>query len=121
VATGPEAIALLTDAELLQLGFLVSPIWQTEPWASRIAENTPGAEPIDAPLLIVQGTEDVLIRPDIQRRFVARLCETGQQLEYREFTDVGHLGVDDTADDYVVDWLTDRLTTPPTIHTCGTD
>jgi uncharacterized membrane protein HdeD (DUF308 family)/acetyl esterase/lipase len=121
VATGPEAIALLTDAELLQLGFLVSPIWQTEPWASRIIENTPGAEVIDAPLLIVQGTEDVLIRADIQRRFVARLCEAGQQLEYREFTDVGHLGVDDTADDYVVQWLTDRLTGPPTIQTCADD
>jgi hypothetical protein len=63
----------------------------------------------------------VLIRPDIQRRFVARLCDTGQQLEYREFTDVGHLGVDDTADEYVVAWLTDRLTSPPTINTCGTD
>ncbi len=121
VATGPEALSLLTDAELLQLGFLVSPIWETEPWASRITENTPGAEPIDAPLLIVQGTDDVLIRPDIQRRFVTRLCDNGQQLEYREFADVGHLGVDDTADDYVVDWLTDRLTTPPTIQTCGTD
>jgi acetyl esterase/lipase len=122
VATGPEAIALLTDAELLQLGFLVSPIWQTEPWASRIAENTPGAEPIDAPLLIVQGTEDVLIRADIQRRFVSRLCEPGQQLEYREFTDVGHLGVDDTADDYVVEWLTDRLTThPPSTPAAPTD
>jgi pimeloyl-ACP methyl ester carboxylesterase len=121
VATGPEAVSLLTDAELLQLGFLVSPIWETEPWASRIAENTPGAEPIHAPLLIVQGSDDVLIRPDIQRRFVARLCDTGQQLEYREFTDVGHLGVDDTADEYVVAWLTDRLTSPPTINTCGTD
>jgi uncharacterized membrane protein HdeD (DUF308 family)/pimeloyl-ACP methyl ester carboxylesterase len=121
VATGPEAIALLTDAELLQLGFLVSPIWQTEPWASRIIENTPGAEPIDAPLLIVQGTEDGLIRADIQRRFVSRLCDNGQQLEYREFTDVGHLGVDDTADDYVVQWLTDRLTSPPTITTCAAD
>jgi uncharacterized membrane protein HdeD (DUF308 family)/acetyl esterase/lipase len=121
VATGPEAVALLTDAELLQLGFLVSPIWQTEPWASRIAENTPGAERIDAPLLIVQGTDDVLIRADIQRRFVSRLCESGQQLEYREFTGVGHLGVDDTADDYVVEWLTERLTSPPTINTCGTD
>ncbi|MFU8840995.1 MAG: hypothetical protein ACNA8R_09770 [Nitriliruptoraceae bacterium] len=101
VTTGPEAVSLLTDAELLQLGFLVSPIWETEPWASRIAENTPGDEPIHAPLLIVQGTDDVLIRPDIQRRFVARLCGTGQQLEYREFAD--------------------RLTSPPTIDTCGTD
>lgn len=119
VATGPEAIALLTEAELLQLSFLVSPIWQTEPWASRIEENTPGDEPIDAPLLIVQGTDDVLIRADIQREFVTRLCENDQVLEYREFTDVGHLGIDDTAEDYVVEWLTARLTAPPAIDTCG--
>jgi uncharacterized membrane protein HdeD (DUF308 family)/alpha-beta hydrolase superfamily lysophospholipase len=119
VATGPEALALLTESELLQLGFLVSPIWATEPWAGRIADNTPGNQPIDAPLLIVQGTDDVLIRADIQRRFITRLCDNGQQLEYREFTDVGHLGVDDMADDYVVGWLTDRLTSPPSIDTCG--
>ncbi len=121
VATGPEAVSLLTDAELLQLGFLVSPIWETEPWASRIAENTPGNDPIDAPLLIVQGTDDVLIRADIQRRFVQRLCALGQQLEYREVPGVGHLGVDDAADDDVVAWLTDRLTSDPTVDTCETD
>jgi uncharacterized membrane protein HdeD (DUF308 family)/pimeloyl-ACP methyl ester carboxylesterase len=87
----------------------------------RAFDDTPGNDPIDAPLLIVQGTDDALIRADIQRRFVSRLCESDQQLEYREFTGVGHLGIDDTADDYVVEWLTDRLTSPPTINTCGTD
>jgi uncharacterized membrane protein HdeD (DUF308 family)/acetyl esterase/lipase len=120
VATGPEALALLTDAELLQLGFLVSPIWETEPWAARIAENTPGDTRIDAPLLIVQGTDDALIRADIQRRFVERLCRADQQLEYREIPDVGHLGIDDTADDFVVDWLTDRLSGDPPLTTCET-
>jgi hypothetical protein len=54
-------------------------------------ENTPGSGAIDAPVLIVQGTDDVLIRADIQRRFVQRLCALGQQREYREFTDVGRL------------------------------
>jgi acetyl esterase/lipase/uncharacterized membrane protein HdeD (DUF308 family) len=119
VVTGPEAISLLTDAELLQLGFLVSPIWETEPWASRIAENTPGREPIRAPLLIVQGTDDALIRADIQRRFVERLCASGQQVEYREITDVGHLAVHGAAADDVVVWLTDRLSTGSTTGTCG--
>jgi acetyl esterase/lipase/uncharacterized membrane protein HdeD (DUF308 family) len=121
VATGPEALALLTEAELLQLGFLVSPIWETEPWASRIAQNTPGAERINAPLLIVQGTEDVLIRPDIQRRFAARLCEAGQELEYRELPGVGHLAIDDDADTQVVTWLTARERGDPATTTCASD
>lgn len=119
VVHGAEAISLLADAELLQLAFLVSPIWETEPWASRIVENTPGNEPIDAPLLIVQGSDDVLIRADIQRRFVERLCDSGQQVEYREVDGAGHLGVDDAADADVVAWLTDRLATPPASDPCA--
>jgi acetyl esterase/lipase len=121
VATGPEALALVAEAELLQLAFLVSPIWDTEPWASRIAENTPGGEPTDAPILIVQGADDVLIRPDIQRRFAARLCEARQLLEYRELTGAGHLDVDDEAADDVVAWLGDRLAGDPAVTTCDAD
>jgi hypothetical protein len=52
---------------------------------------------------------------------VRRLCGSGQQSEYREFTDVGHLAVDDAADDHVVAWLTDRLSSEPPISPCGTD
>lgn len=95
--------------------FLVSPIWETKPWVSRIAQNTPGSELIEAPLLIVQGTDEVLIPADIQQRFAQRLCASGQQLEYREVPGAGHLAVGDAADDEVVRWLTDRLSTPPPI------
>ncbi len=121
VAIGPEAFGLMIQAELLHLGFLVSSIWETEPWASRIADNTPGNALIDAPLLIVQGDRDSLIRPDIQRRFVDRLCTSGQQVEYREIAGAGHLDVDDTAAGMVVDWLTDRLTDAPAVSACATE
>lgn len=118
VKIGPEAFALMIQAELLHLGFLVSAIWETEPWASRIAENTPGDVVIDAPLLIVQGDRDSLIRPDIQRRFVDRLCTSGQQVEYRELPGAGHLDVDDAAAGLVVDWLVERLTDTPAGSAC---
>ena len=67
----------------------------------------------------MQGSDDVLIRADIQRRFVERLCDSGQQVEYREVDGAGHLGVDDAADADVVAWLTDRLATPPASDPCG--
>ena len=121
VAIGPEAFGLMIQAELLHLGFMVSSIWETEPWASRIADNTPGNEVYDAPLLIVQGERDSLIRPDIQRRFVGRLCTSGQHVEYREVAGAGHLDVDDAAAGMVVDWLTDRLTAVPTTSTCAVE
>jgi hypothetical protein len=50
---------------------------------------------------------------------VQRLCASGQQVEYRELTDVGHLTIDDAADDDVVTWLTDRLSTQSTTGTCS--
>lgn len=118
LAAGPELLALMIDAELLHLGFLATPIWDIEPWAGRIAANTPGAEPIHAPLLLVQGARDALIQVDIQRGFVDRLCTQGQQLTYRELPDAGHLDIDEQAAELVVGWLTDRLTTPAAGSTC---
>ena len=121
LAPGPELVALLLQAELLKLGFLLSPIWDTEPWASRIAANTPGQERIDAPLLVVQGDRDALIRADIQRAFTDRLCADGQVLEYREVKGAGHLDVDRKSTDVVVPWLTDRLADADVAGTCTTD
>ena len=72
-------------------------------------------------VLVVQGDRDSLIRPDIQRRFVGRLCTSGQHVEYREVAGAGHLDVDDAAAGMVVDWLTDRLTAVPTTSTCAVE
>jgi len=121
LAPGPELASLLVQAELLKLAFLLSPIWETEPWASRIVANTPGQQRIDAPLLVVQGDRDSLIRADIQRDFTDRLCAAGQVLEYREITGAGHLDVDHKARDLVVPWLTDRLAGVEVAATCTVD
>lgn len=120
LAPGPELMALLLQAELLKLGFLLSPIWDTEPWASRIADNTPGGQRFRAPLLLVQGTRDSLIRADIQRGFNDRLCANGQVVEYREIDGAGHLDVSHQAGDTVVSWLTERHAGVPAPGTCPT-
>ncbi len=118
LASVPEIMGLLVQAELLKLGFLLDPIWSTEPWATRIAENTPGGERFGAPLLLVQGERDSLIRPDIQRSFAARLCSNRQQLEFVEVPGAGHLDVDERAASRVVAWLNDRAAGVPAENTC---
>lgn len=119
IAAGPDAVTLLTEAELLQLRFFLAPVWEVEPWASLIADNTPGDVTIEAPLVLIQGADDALILPELQRGFAARLCDGGQQLEYREVAGIGHLGIDDAASELVVEWLGDRLDGVPATSTCG--
>ncbi|MFP4234505.1 MAG: lipase family protein [Nitriliruptoraceae bacterium] len=114
----PEIMGLLVQAELLKLGFLLGPIWSTEPWATRIAENTPGGERFGAPLLLVQGERDSLIRPDIQRGFAARLCSSRQHLQFVEVPGAGHLDVDELAAGQVVAWLNDRAAGRDAPDTC---
>lgn len=114
----PDIMGLLVQAELLKLGFLLAPIWSTEPWATRIAENTPGGQRFGAPLLLVQGERDSLIRLDIQRDFAARLCTNRQQLEFIEVPGAGHLDVAEQTASQVVAWLNDRAADQPAGDTC---
>ena len=48
------------------------------------------AEKMQRPVLIVQGANDVRVRPDQARRMVDALRQAGKQVEYLEIADMGH-------------------------------
>jgi hypothetical protein len=58
VATGPESARAAHRRRAAAAGLPRLPDLADRAMASRIVENTPGAEPIDVPLLIVQSTVD---------------------------------------------------------------
>jgi acetyl esterase/lipase len=58
----------------------------------RLRENNPD-QPMPEPLLIAQGLDDDLVLPDAQARYVRRLCDAGQALEYRTYAGRGHLSL----------------------------
>jgi alpha-beta hydrolase superfamily lysophospholipase len=84
-----NSLCLLTHtSELHSIGqplvgdFLLSDPSTTEPWASYLAENSPGAARIDVPVLVAQGEADTLVRPQSSADFVATSCSIGTPARY---------------------------------------
>ncbi len=61
-----------------------------EPWRSLAAANTPPPTPADIPLFIAQGTADRLVRPEVTRDYVARVCRRGGRVRFVALPGVGH-------------------------------
>ena len=80
------------------LGSLVlhQPIWGEEPsagaLADRLLQNSP-TSPIAAPLLLLQGAADTLIRPEAQAAYVDARCAVGERVDYREYEGLDHVGL----------------------------
>jgi acetyl esterase/lipase len=75
----------------VQLRDEVSPLGSptTEHWAPFLAENSPTGH-LDVPLLVLQGAEDPIIRPDITQRHVDERCAAGDEVELRILPGIGH-------------------------------
>ena len=115
-----QILGALPGALLLGFGFLSKPVWEVEPWKTIAAENTPGAAPIPAPLLVVQGTGDGVVFPDVTERFVQRLCRRGDTVSLRLYPDAGHVETSSLAVTDIVAWLANRVAgKKPAPATCG--
>jgi len=91
------------------------------PLGDRLRENTP-AGGIDVPLLLAQGESDPLIAIDLQDEFVESLCSAGQQVDYRTYPGLDHMGLvgrDSPLVTQLFEWTRSRLSGDPEItNTC---
>jgi len=82
---------------------------------NRLRENDPNG-PIATPVLIVQGTADQMVSPEITDRFVQQQCLAGLSIKYITFAGLDH-GTMDTPKSPVgpelVRWTQDRLENRP--------
>lgn len=76
--------------------FITEPFYQkdvhTGPLYTRLQENVPNV-PLGVPLFLGQGEADPLIIPEVQTQYVAKLCDSGQVVEYHTYPGLDHLGV----------------------------
>lgn len=74
--------ALHDVAKPLVGGFLSADPETTEPWAGLLAANTPGGTALPMPLLVAQGLNDKLVRPDSTTAFVEGEQRLGTDVRY---------------------------------------
>ena len=115
----PQALAIQPDmnslcllTKLSELHAIAQPVvgqfvtadpTTTAPWDRLLAENSAGATGFDAPLLIVQGLQDELVRPADTERYVTLARSLGIDVTYRTVTvathaTIAYLGLADLID-----------------------
>jgi uncharacterized membrane protein HdeD (DUF308 family) len=114
-----QVLGSVPSALVLGLTFLSAPVWETEPWHTIAEQNTPGAVPVDAPMLIVQGAADTIVDPAITKRYVDRLCASGVDVDLRLYPGIGHLETGHDAAPDVERWIADRFAGKPAPSACG--
>jgi len=80
-----------------------------EPWKRLLAENTIGTLPPEIPILIAQGTADVVVDPPVTKAYADRLCLAGNTVEMLRYPGVGHGMISRDAAKPSVDWIADRF------------
>ncbi|MBK9178107.1 MAG: prolyl oligopeptidase family serine peptidase [Acidimicrobiales bacterium] len=84
-------------------------------WPARFTESQVGNRPIPAPVLVIQGTDDVIVYPDTVAAMAQRLCANGTAVDVRLKPGEGH-GVAVQGD--LLPWLAERFAGAPAASTC---
>ena len=103
---------VLTDPPLVtaeKLTFTKEDPATIEPWATYLRQNSVGPDPIPAPMLIIQGTADDIVRPEATADFIEQRCHAGESLQYLAVDGAGHVGVQFASAAAVVLWTRDRF------------
>ena len=117
--TKRQILASVPGSLALNLTFLHTPPWETEPWKTIVQTNNPGATRTGAPLLIVQGDADPIVAPGVTARLVDKLCAEGETVELRILEGTAHLDAGHVAVPDVVHWIADRFAGKPAPTTCS--
>jgi pimeloyl-ACP methyl ester carboxylesterase len=88
------------------------------PWDNLLERNAAGRQPISAPVLVVQGTADLLVPATTTEAFVQRLCRLGSDVQLNRYPEVGHGAVISAAMRDMLTWAADRRNGSPASSTC---
>ena len=83
-----------------------------------LADNAVGRRPATVPVLVLQGTADPLVRPEVTEEAVGRSCATGATVELRTYDGADHRTVLESTPD-ALGWLIDRFAGVAPATTCG--
>src|ERR1700722_13797567 len=90
-----------------------------EPWHTLLAENSPGALPPEIPVFLAQGTDDVIIHPDVTKAYAAKLCKAGSKVHMLSMPNIGHGRAAQASTQAMLGWTSDRFTGAPAPDDCS--
>jgi acetyl esterase/lipase len=80
-----------------------------EPWRTLLTENSPGALPPEIPVFLAQGTDDVIIHPDVTKAYAAKLCKAGSKVHMLSMPNIGHGRAAQASTEAMLEWTSDRF------------
>ena len=109
IETRSQLLVALPDTLRLGKDWVTFEEIDTDPWRRHIEQNTPGAAPIDVPILLTQGLDDTIVWADLNVDWARAACERGERVEVVTLPGVGHDGAGKASAPAAVPWIVDRF------------
>jgi dipeptidyl aminopeptidase/acylaminoacyl peptidase len=78
-------------------------------WAELMRVNSVAPRKLGVPLLIAQGSADVIVAPEVTRQFVEQMCRVGQPLRFVEVAGGDHVTIAKRTARTTIDWSSGRF------------
>jgi pimeloyl-ACP methyl ester carboxylesterase len=88
-------------------------------WADLMRANSVAPRRLGVPLLIAQGSADVIVAPAVTRTFVGKMCRAGQRLRFIEVAGGDHVTIAARTATTTIDWISDRFAGKPAPDDCS--
>ena len=98
-----------TEKPLEQHFLTVQQPANTEPWHSLLEKNTPDALPPRIPVFLAQGSVDQIIRPDVTKQYMHKLCQAGSKVKMMWLPNIGHGRAAQASTIAAVNWIAARF------------
>lgn len=102
----------------LKQRFLEADPLRVDPWSNLLVKNSLFRFEGTVPALVIQGTADDIVRPQVTANFVRASCRAGANIEYVTLAGKGHGGAMDAGETRAVNWLAARLAGRPARSNC---
>ena len=89
------------------------------PWAEQMLANSVLPRNFGVPLLVAQGSADLIVSPKVTSTFVTAVCRTGQPVRFLQIAGGDHVTIAKRTATTTIDWITDRFAGRVVQDDCG--
>lgn len=112
--------ARLIDGNALIKGFLsVDDITTISPWKELLAGNTIGTLPPELPVMLVQGSADTTVVPDVTAAYLSEICGAGSRVTMQILPGASHYDAARQGYPDFIAWLTNLRDGKPVSDDCS--